>query len=218
MKTWKPILTLLIITISTLTFAQDKIQLMNGRVLRGKLGTEHEEYFNFSYYKKGGKVVPMELTKYRMFSYTNSSGDETVLYKQDSLMGNFFTKNEMKMFVYGERDAFANYKSTGWFVTGLGLGFTSVILDTYDFSPNGGFFQISPSIFPVAVPFVVTIGAGIVKPKVRKEYAADVSFLGSEHYIEGFQKIAKVKKLKNALLGSIIGVGSGFLVYSLAKP
>lgn len=217
MKIWKIIIALLVVTISINALAQDKVQLMNGRVLRGKLGTEYDDYFDFSYYKKGGKVKLMELTKYRMFSYTNSSGEETILYKQDTLMGNFFTKNEMKMFVYGERDAFSNYKSTGWFVTGLGLGFTSVILDTYDFAPNGGFFKITPSIVPIAVPFVVTIGAGIFKPKVRKEYAADVSFLGSEHYIEGFQKIAKVKKLKNALLGSVIGVGTGFLVYSLGK-
>lgn len=217
MKIWRLIITLFIAGVAASTFAQDKIQLMNGKVLRGKLGTEYDEYFDFSYYKKGGKTKSMELTKYRMFSYTNSSGEETILYKQDTLMGNFFTKNEMKMFVYGERDAFANYKSSGWFVTGLGLGFTSVILDTYDFSPNGGFFKITPSIVPVAVPLVVTIGAGIFKPKLRKEYAADVAFLSSEHYIEGFQKIARVKKLKSSLLGSVIGVGTGFLVYGLAK-
>lgn len=203
--------------IAVQTFGQDKIQLMNGKVLRGKLGTEYDGYYDFDFYKNGGKVKSMELTKYRMFSYTNSSGEETILYRQDTLMGNFFTPNEMKMFVYGERDAFNNFKSTGWFLTGLGLGFGAAILDTYDFQGNGGFFAISPSIVPIAVPFVVTIGAGLFKTKVRKEYAADVNFLASEHYIEGFQKITKVKKLKNALFGSIIGVGSGLLLYSIAK-
>ncbi len=207
----------LVLIVSAQALGQDKIQLMNGKVLRGKLGTEYEDYFDFQYYKKGGKVKDMELTKFRMFSYSNASGEETILYKRDTLMGNYFTKNEMKMFVYGERDAYASYKSASWFITGLGLGFTSVILDTYDFQPNGGFFKITPSIVPVAVPFVVTIGAGIFKPKVRKEYATDVNFLSSEYYIEGFQKIAKVKKLKNALLGSVIGVGTGFLVYAVAK-
>lgn len=199
------------------SFAQDKVQLLNGKVLRGKLGTEYDEYYDFQYYKKGGKVKTIDLVKYRMFSYSNSSGEETILYKQDTLMGNFFTKNEMKMFVYGQRDAFANYKAAPWLVTGFALGFTSVILDTYDFSPNGGFFKYDPSIVPIGGIFVYTIGAGLFKPKVRKEYAADVSFLSSEHYIEGFQKIARVKKLKSSLLGSVIGVGTGLLVYSIAK-
>ena len=89
-----------------------------------------------------------------------------------------------------------------------------VLYDTYE--PGDGLFQRDPTIFPIAVPLVVTIGAGLFKPKVRKEYAADVSFLSSEHYIEGFQKIARVKKLKNSLLGSVIGVGAGLLVWSIA--
>lgn len=197
-------------------FGQDKVQLLNGKVLRGKLIKEYEDYFDFQYYKKGGKIKTLELTKYRMFSYSNSEGVETVLYKRDTLMGNFFTKNEMKMFVYGERDAFNNYKSTTLFLTGATFGFTSVLFDTYDFDPGGGFFKRTPSIFPIVVPLAVTIGAGAFKTKVRKEYAADVNFLASEHYIEGFQKIAKVKKVKNAFLGSVVGVGSGLLVYSFA--
>lgn len=218
MKSWKLILLLLLVGLGIQSLAQDKIQLLNGKVIRGKLGTEYDDYFDFQYYKKGGKVKSMDLVKYRIFSYTNSSGEETILYKKDTLMGNFFSKNEMKMFVFGERDAYNNYKPTPWFITGLGIGFASVIGDTYEFNgPTTGFFKRTPSIFPIVIPLGVTIVAGIGRPKVRKEYAADINFLSSEHYIEGFQKIAKVKKLKNAMFGSILGVGAGFLVYSLAK-
>lgn len=217
MKSIKLLMLLLFAVMAVSAFSQDKVQLMNGKVLRGKLIKEYDDYFDFQYYQKGGKVKTLELTKYRMFGYTNAEGKETILYKQDTLMGNFFTQSEMKMFVYGERDAYSNYKSTPWFVAGVGVGFASVILDTYDYGPSGGFFKVSPSIAPIAVPLVMTIGSGLIKTKVRKEYASDVSFLGSEYYIEGFQKIAKVKKLKGTLFGSIVGVGAGFLVYSLAK-
>lgn len=217
MRIWRLIIIMLINGLSVSSVAQDKIQLLNGKILRGKLGNEFEDYFDFQYYEKGGKVKSIDLVKYRIFSYTNSAGEETILYKQDTLMGNFFTKNEMKMFVYGQRDAFANYKAAPWFVSGLAIGFTSVILDTYDFRPNGGFFKIDPTIVPIGGIFVYTIGSGLFKPRVRKEYAADVNFLSSEHYIEGFQKIARVKKLKNSLLGSVIGVSTGLIVYSLAK-
>lgn len=213
-------ITCLIITVlyGAVVFGQDKVQLINGKVLRGKLVKEYDDYFDFQYYKKGGKVKDLELTKYRMFSYTDSKGAETILYKQDTLMGNFFTQNEMKMFVLGERDAFTNYKSTSWFLSGYAIGFTAVILDTYDFRPNGGFFKYSPSIAPIAVPFVVTIGSGLFRTKVRKEYASDVSLLSSEYYIEGFQKVAKVKKImRGSLPGSVLGLLSGYLVYSLGK-
>lgn len=202
--------------------AQDKIQLMNGKVLRGKLKTQTDDIYNFNYYKNGGKVKSIELSKFRMFSHTNSAGEETVLYKQDTLMGNFYSENEMRMYIYGQRDAFKSMKGAPLFVASMALGFTSVLLDTYEFQEGNanppGFFNRTPTVAPIIVPFALTIGAGLIKSKVRKEHAADVTFLSSEYYIEGFQKVAKVKRVKSAFIGSISGVVAGFIVYSIGKP
>ena len=198
--------------------AQDKVLLMSGKVLRGKVKKEHEGYYDFSYYKKGGKVKEIELTKFRVFSLTDSKGTEDIIYKQDSLLGSFYSKNEMKMQVYGQRDAYSAYQSTPLFVAGFAFGFSAVLFDTYEFSgPNAGFFQRSPSIAPIIVPVVLTIGSGFLKTKIKREYASDVTYLNNEFYIEGFQKVAKTKRVKSTFFGSVIGVASGFLLYNLSK-
>lgn len=197
--------------------AQDKIQLMNGKVLRGKLKTQSDELYQFDYYKNGGTVKSIELSKFRMFSITNTSGEETVLYKQDTLMGNFYSENEMRMFIYGQRDAYKKVNGNAMFLTTFALGFGTVLFDTYDGSKTPAFFSRKPSVTPIVVPFALTIGAGLIKSKVRKEHAADVTFLSSEYYIEGFQKVAKSKRVKSAFIGSVSGILSGFIVYAIAK-
>ncbi len=219
----KQILLLFALVLSGVTLAQDKIQLMNGKVLRGKLKTEFDDYYDFEYYKNGGKVKSLELSKYRLFSITDASGKESVLYKQDTLMGNYYSPNEMRMYIYGQRDAFKAGNGAPLFVASFALGFTSVLLDTYEFdetatNPGPGFFNRTPTVAPIIVPFAITIGAGLIKSKVRKEHVADVSFLSSEYYIDGFQKVAKVKRVKSAFIGSVSGVIAGFIVYSIAKP
>ena len=218
------LLKILILTLTcTLTYsvvAQDKIQLMNGKVLRGKLKAEFDDYYNFEYYKNGGKTKSMELSKYRIFSKTDAQGVESILYKQDTLMGNYYSENEMKMYIYGQRDAFKSYKGTPMFVSTFAIGFMSVLVDTYEFEEGNscppGFFNRTPSIGPIIVPFALTIGAGLLKSKIRREHAADVSFLSNEYYISGFQKVSKVKRVKNAFFGSVAGVVSGFIAYSFA--
>ena len=221
--TYLKILTLILIVSFTYSVsAQDKIQLMNGKVLRGKLKTESDDYYNFEFYKNGGKTQNMELSKYRIFSITDPQGIESILYKQDTLMGNYYSQNEMKMYIYGQRDAFKSYKGTPMFVSTFALGFASVLIDTYEFEEGNscppGFFSRTPSIGPIIVPFALTIGAGLLKSKVRREQAADVSFLSNEYYLGGFQKVSKVKRVKNAFIGSVTGVLSGFIVYYFAHP
>lgn len=202
--------------------AQDKILMTNGKVLRGKILSEQDEYFTFNYFKKGGKVKELELSKYRIFSITTSEGVETFHYKPDSSMGNYYSVNEMKMYIYGQRDAFKSYQPMPMFIFSFAMGVGAVLLDTYEFKPTSthpaGFFQRTPSMMPITVPLVFTIGSGLFAPKIRKEYASDINFMASEHYIEGFRKIAKFKRLKNAFLGSALGVAAGFVVYGIGKP
>lgn len=218
MKSLQIFLLIFTVLLSSSYLSQDKIQLMNGKVLRGKLKAEFDDYYQFDYYKNGGKSKSIELSKYRIYSVTNTSGEESILYKPDSSLGNFYTPTEMKMFIYGQRDGHKTFKSTSMFITGFAMGFTSVLLDTYEFSTTGncqGFFNRTPSITPIAVPLVFTIGAGLIKTRIRKEQVTDITFLSSELYIDGYHKVAKTKRVKNAFFGSVSGLLTGFLVYSI---
>jgi hypothetical protein len=213
------ILTLLLFFSSAFeAVAQDKVQLMSGKTLTGKVTKEYDGYYDFTYYKKGGKTKEIELTKYRVFSLTDSKGTEDIIYKQDSLLGSFYSKNEMKMQVFGQRDAYSSYQSAPLFFGGFALGFGSVLFDTYEFDgSNTGFFKRSPSVAPIIVPIVLTIGSGMLKTKIKRAYASDATYLNNEFYIQGFQKVAKTKRIKSTFLGSVIGMATGFVVYSLAK-
>jgi hypothetical protein len=214
-------LLLFVFLFSSSFVAQDKIQLMNGKVLRGKLKAEFDDYYQFDYFKNGGKSKSLELSKYRIYAVTNSSGEESILYKQDSTIGNFFTPTEMKMFIYGQRDGHKTFKGSPMFISGFALGFASVLIDTYEFSTTAtspqGFFNRTPSVAPIALPLVFTIGAGLIKTKIRKEQVTDISFLSSELYIDGFHKVSKTKRVKSAFFGSISGLVVGFLVYNFAQ-
>ena len=144
---------------------------------------------------------------------------EEIVYKRDTLSGSFYTTNQMKMLVYGQRDAFNKYQSAPLFIGSFALGFAATVLDTYEFAgPVTGFYQRTPSIGPIGVPLVITIGAGVLRSKVRREYASDVAYLNNEFYIQGFQKVAKYKRVKAGFLGSVLGVASGIVAYNILKP
>ena len=198
--------------------AQDKLLLLNGRVDRGKILKDNESTFDFKIYKKGGKEKIIPYDKYRVFSVTDIKGEESILYKKDSTMGNFLSENQMRMYIYGQRDAHTNFGSGHHFVGGVALGVTAVLFDTYDISGSAGFFNESPSIFPVLVPLVIPVVVSLFKSNIRQEDVSDIGYLNSEEYIEGFNKVKKFKKVKNTFLGSVAGVAAGFIAYSFGKP
>lgn len=193
--------------------AQDKLLLLNGRVDRGKIMVDNESTFDFKIYKNGGaeKIIPY--AKYRIFSVTDIVGKETVLYKRDTSIGNFRSENQMRMYIYGQRDAHNNFGSAHHFIGGFLIGFTAAIFDTYEFDNPGGFFIRSPSIMPVLVPLVIPLGASLLPSKIMKDDVSDIGYLNSEEYIEGFNKVKKFKRIKNSFLGSIAGVAVGLVSY-----
>jgi len=197
--------------------AQDKLLLLNGRVDRGKILSDKESTFEFKIYKNGGKEKIIPYDKYRIFSVTDIKGKESILYKRDTTMGNFRTENQMRMFIYGQRDAHENFGSGHHFLGGFVLGFGAAIFDTYEFENPGGFFKRTPSIFPVLVPLVVPLGASFLPSKIMKDDVSDIGYLNSEEYVEGFNKVKKFKKIKNSFLGSIAGVAAGLISYYALK-
>lgn len=202
--------------------AQDKMLLLNGVTDRGKLIEETEELLKFKIYKKGGKEKIILYDRFRVFSHVNSEGVERVLYKKDSTLGSYLSESQMRMFIYGERDARNNYKNSQHALLGGILGGTIALFDTYEFdnsAPNGaGFFKQSPTFFPILSPLVVTFGASLLNSKISRDQVSDLAYLSSEEYIKGFKKIRKFRKVKGSFLGSIVGVTVGLVAYQFGKP
>ncbi len=159
----------------------------------------------------------------RVYSITDKDKKESVLYKTDTTVYNYYTKNEMRMFIYGEEDAYNRFsvKKTLAFSFGLGLGVS--LYDTYLSSGytcndgtvvQAGLFKRQPSIAQIIVPFVVPIIVGAIKPKMKAKHASDPTYLMNQQYIDGFKKVRRFKRIKSSLLGSLSGIVVGMIGYS----
>ena len=104
--------------------AQDKISLMNGQVLEGKVIGQSTLEIRYLVPKRHKMVERSEPTS-SVFSVTDSLGDEKVWYFKDTLFGNDYTIPEMRWFMNGERDARKGYRPIlpmlGGFALGAGL-------------------------------------------------------------------------------------------------
>ena len=197
------------------TKAQDKILLLNGKTFEGKFLSSSEDLVNFNFIKKSGKIKSFSFENNRVYSFTKSGEEESVLYQKDTSIYHFYSQYEMRMFIYGEKDAYERYQVTHPWLSGFSVGLGVSLYDTY--LKEEGFLKRQPSIAQFIVPFVVPIVTGAIKPKMKAKNASDPTFLANEYYIEGFKKVRRFKRVKSPLFGTLCGVATGIIAYSLAQ-
>lgn len=129
----------------------------------------------------------------RIFSIKNSSG-ESVMYVYDTLIGNEFTIEEMRYFIYGESDADKNFKATGSLVTGIVVGALSGV--------TGSFFCPIP-------PFIVTALTGLPKVKIKHSTVSNPDYLKHDPYLMGYERVARKKRKLKSLIGGGLGLAAG---------
>lgn len=202
--------------------AQDKVNLLNGKVLEGTVTSTADEKISLKMTGKKGKVFDTYIENYRAFSIISKDGAETIIYKQDSTIGNFLTVPDMQFYVWGEQDAYKNYRPMGTMIMGTTLGIGLGIFDTYSFGdPNDptvakGFFKAGPGFLTIFYPFIFTALAGIApRPQLDIHNITNRNNLNSEHFIQGFARVARFKRTIRALIfsaaGSALGLGSYYL-------
>lgn len=163
-----------------------------------------EDTVHFQYRHKD-KTKEGFIESYRVFSVQYASGKEKVIYKYDSLTVNDRTEEELRNFIAGEQDALRGYKPAFAAVLSFGISGAAAFL------MNGSFAIL-------AVPFVTYMAITVLyRANVDKNTVRDPRFLSDRDYIEGYKRIAKSKKNRNALWGSVIGAGVGLGVYMLSQ-
>lgn len=191
----------MLLILSVVTHAQDEILFLNGKIFKGAL----IEKTNYEFTFKTEKDKQYVLDKYRIFSYTQNN-KETIVYEYDTLSGNFLKVEDMKLFVYGERDAHLTYKPVFSNITGLGVG-----------GAAGYFMHKENSFFFIATPLIYTIGTLIFPTKVKKNRLQDHQYIKEDEYLRGHERVARSKRTQGALKSSIIGMGIGFVVSLIAN-
>jgi hypothetical protein len=215
------LLTLFVLTIAVPHGSgQDKLTFLNGHVLEGKFVMYDTAYVQFSFTKRN-KTRTEKFEAYRLYSYTKSNEPESVIYVQDSSIGNTWSATDAMYFVHGQQDAYEGFvphlNHSMAFAFGLGIS----LFDTYqkrDVPTDRffeGFFRGDPTLVHLVSPFVYFLAAGLPGITFDLSKVSNRSYLLEETYRMGYIRVVKNKRrfggLKFSLIGSATGLGLYFL-------
>jgi hypothetical protein len=181
------------------TFAQQKpadtLYLMNGRILNV---TVIDTLFGFAtFVDPEDSLKRSHIENERLFAIKYKSGDIFYYYEQDTI-ANWFSREEMWMFMQGERDARKGFKPHGSFygsmASGIAGGLTGTLLG-----------PLAPLAFSACV--------GIPWVRIKHSTVSNANNLTSDAYILGYEREARKKRRIRALIGSVIGMAVGYTTY-----
>jgi len=188
---------LLIMVFQIDSIAQNYLWLANGKKLQiADYKIENPDLILYKNLKGKNKTIQTE----EVFSINDNTGKEMVIYQPDTSFHDAFSIPEMKSFVMGQFDASQNYKSPWTTIGSIGVATVSSVF-------------INPMyIFLISTGYCSCIG--LTNPKDKK-LNISLQFANDEHYKLGYKKAVKHKRIKNAIIGSGIGLIVGFGTYTL---
>lgn len=181
----------------------DTVYLINGKVL---LSTETQVDSNqvTLQHVKGKRKREKRVVLEMVYAVAFAGGGDTILYEPDTVNGFYFTQEQMGYFVAGQRDARMHYRSHVWGVTGLVLG-GAIGYAAYD------------QFYVIAFPFVYTVLAGATQPRLSGREELPIAMIQNQAYLAGFQRVARSRKVFNALRTSLVGTALGVTIGNLAR-
>ena len=126
------------------------------------------------------------------------SGLKDYYYSQDSINGNYFTRDEMEYYIFGERDARKGFKARGCLI---GAGITGLV--------SGGLGIFFAPVFPYGYMGL----SGITKVKIKHSTISNPNYIEHDAYILGYERVARGKRRIQALIGGSIGLVVGYGLY-----
>lgn len=127
-----------------------------------------------------------------------ASGFTDYYYTQDTLKGNYFTREEMRYYMYGERDARKGFKARGSLI---GAGVVGLV--------SGGLGIWFAPIFPYGYMAL----SGITKVKIKHNTISNPNYIDHDTYILGYERVSRSRRRIQALIGGTIGLAAGYGIY-----
>jgi hypothetical protein len=127
-----------------------------------------------------------------------ASGFTDYYYSQDTLRGNYFTRDEMQYYIYGERDARKGFKARGSLI---GAGIVGLA--------SGGLGLFFAPVFPYGYMAL----SGIPKVRIRHSTISNPNYIDQDAYILGYERVSRSKRRIQALIGGTIGLAAGYGLY-----
>lgn len=184
-------------------FAQEKLDtvyLMSGRTVEGVVKDTSNEKLKILIPKKGGGYKADFIEQELIFSVKYKTGSEAVFYKQDTLFGNYYTPNEVRYFLQGERDARKHYRCPLWIAGGFAMGF------------GGGY---TGSALGLVAPFGYSAISVGFRVKIRPGSVSNPDYLKYDTYLMGYEKVARQKRVMRTMVAGAIGFTAGIITRSI---
>jgi hypothetical protein len=185
-----------ILIIPTFAWSQDSINLLNGELIIAKsiYNEPNSSLLKYDIIKRKVKIKQKSVDKADVFSINFAKNEQQILYSQDSALGFERSISQMEAYIYGEREAITNYKTPWVTIGGVAVGFV----------PTTFYFNF----YGLLAPVVYGVIMGITTPKIKIKASENLKagLLYDKNFIDGYKTIAIKKKIKNAILGAVLGV------------
>ncbi len=176
--------------------AKDTVMLMNGNTVVEKVIDTLIGAVTVMHPEKAGEKLHFEYDQVYAVKY--ASGFTDYYYRQDSLLGNYFTRDEMEYYIYGERDARKGFKPRGSLIGSGAVGLVS-----------GGLGIFFAPVFPVGYMAL----SGVPKVRIRHSTISNPNYIEHDAYILGYERVARSKRRVQSILGGAIGLAAGYGLY-----
>ncbi|HRH10733.1 MAG TPA: hypothetical protein PLU73_04430 [Bacteroidia bacterium] len=180
------------------TKAQDTIFLMNGHVVAEKVIDTLLGAVTILNPKKPERKINYELSQLYMVKF--SDGNKRYYYTQDTFLLNYFTRDEMWMYMKGERDARKGFRPIGSII---GSGISGII---------GG---MTGTFWGPCLPFGYMSLSGITKVRIRHSTVSNPAYVDSDGYILGYERVARHRRRIHSIISGAIGLAVGYTIYGL---
>jgi hypothetical protein len=176
----------------------DTIYLMNGQVIGEKVIDTLLGAVSINHPTKPGKKIHYEWDQLYMLRFAN--GTKRYYYTQDSTINNWFSREEMWMYMKGENDARKGFTARGAFIGGAVAGLVGGL--------SGTFWG------PIA-PYGFMALSGIPKVRIKHQTVSNPRFVESDAYILGYERVARQRRKIRSLIGGTAGLVTGYVIYAL---
>ena len=136
----------------------------------------------------------------QLFLIRFRNGYKRYYYVQDSTISNWFTRDEMRMYMRGEVDARKGFRARGALIGATIAGFI------------GG---MTGTIWGPAAPYGFMALTGLPRVRIVHSTVSNPLYLESNAYILGYERVARQKMKIRSVLGGTIGLFAGYGFYAI---
>ena len=156
----------------------------------------------YVYFKNQGGKREKVMEIQSVYAVKTSSGEFMVLYVQDTLEGNWYTREEMVSYMRGQNDAISHYKgkSNRAGILGFAVGFAGSAAGIY---------------YAPAIAAGYAVVRAYTKPSKKAKWGFNSSLEADAAYVEGFGTMAKRYTSRRSGLGAATGFVIGTVTLSL---